>query len=131
MTTKRSSGDIARRRRIADAADGYPARVTVVLYACVPPGTSEDDVVARLRRHAGARDWLVIGEVVDYTSTSTPLGFRPNWLGHARPLLTSGQAGGLVTTSRTDACFAELPEWLQEQHAFLSELMPAAAQGAA
>ncbi|MGC5412607.1 hypothetical protein ACPXCX_54510, partial [Streptomyces sp. DT225] len=88
--------------------------MAVVLYACVQPGASEEEVVARLRRHAQARDWLVVGEVVDHTSTSTPLGFRPNWWGHARQLITSGEAGGLVTTSRADANFGELEEWLHE-----------------
>jgi hypothetical protein len=128
----RTPGDITRRRSIADAAGGFPSRATVVLYACIAPGQDQDDVTARLRRHAEARDWVVAGEVVDHTSTATPLEYRPNWP-QAQRFITSGQAKGLVTTSRT-AC-ADTPsapaleEWLRDQQAFLSEETPAA-QGA-
>lgn len=102
-----------------------------MLYAAVPRGQDAGDLMARLRRHAEARDWLVVDEVVDYATTSTPLGERPNWWGRARVLITSGEAKGVVTTSRADAGLAELEGWLHEHLAFLSELIPAAAQGAA
>jgi hypothetical protein len=129
----RTPGDITRRHSIADAAGGFPARATVVLYACVPPGQNEDDVTARLRRHAEARDWVVAGEILDHTTTATPLECRPNWP-QAKRLITSGRATGLVTTSRT-ACASTptapvLEDWLRDHHAFLSEETPAA-QGTA
>lgn len=126
---KRTPGDIARRRAIADAAGGFPTRATVVLYACIAPGQDEQDVMARLRRHAEARDWVVVGEVIDHTHTATPLEHRPNWP-QAKTLITSGQAGGIVTTSRI-AC-ADTPSapalerWLGEHQAFLSEETPTA-----
>lgn len=100
-----------------------------MLYACIAPGQDQQDVLARLRRHAEARDWLVVREVIDHTPTATPLECRPNWP-QVKTLITSGQARGLVTTSRL-AC-ADTPsdpvldEWLGEHQAFLSEEPPTA-----
>ncbi|MEU1372003.1 hypothetical protein ABZ454_38840 [Streptomyces sp. NPDC005803] len=132
MTRTRTPGDIARRRSIADAAGAFPSRATVVLYACVAPGQDQDGVTARLRRHAEARDWVVVGEVVDRITRATPLECRPNWP-EARRFITSGQAKGLVMTSRTVCIHAAeataLDEWLCGHQAFLSEETPAA-QGA-
>lgn len=81
-----------------------------------------------LRRYAEARDWRVVGEIVDHTTTSTPLAQRPKWP-EASLLITSGQARGIVTTSLR-AC-ADTPStpflsaWLTENQAFLSEALPA------
>ncbi|MFE7975746.1 hypothetical protein [Streptomyces shenzhenensis] len=129
MTT-RTPGEIARRRAIADAAGGFPARATVVLYACVAPDQNRQDVISRLRRHAAARDWVIVGEAVDDTPADTPLQDRPGW-GDVKMLITSGQAGGLVITCAA-ACpgapgFPSLGEWLVNNQAFLSELAPASA----
>ncbi|WP_371604940.1 hypothetical protein OG345_40780 (plasmid) [Streptomyces sp. NBC_01220] len=128
MTRTRTPGDITRRRSIADAAGGFPTRAAVVLYACIQPGQDEAAVTALLRRHAEARDWVVAAEVVDHTSTATPLDRRPNWE-RARLLITTGQARGIVTTSRA-ACAdtgdaPAVEEWLAEHQAFLSEARPA------
>lgn len=129
MMRTRTPGDVTRRRSIAEAASGFPSRAAVVLYACVPPGQDQDDLTARLRQHAEARDWVVLAEVFDHTSTATPLGSRPAW-SDARMLITSGVATGLVTTSRIDATFPDLEEWLRDHGAFLSEATAAAVQGA-
>jgi hypothetical protein len=125
----RTPGDNARRRSIADAAGGFPARATVVLYACIAPGQDQDDVIAQLRRHAAARDWVVVSEVIDHTATATPLDSRPNWP-IAAACISNGQARGMVTTSRR-ACAdtskaPALSEWLRAHQAFLSEATPAA-----
>ncbi|MFC8715267.1 MULTISPECIES: hypothetical protein [unclassified Streptomyces] len=120
--------DSSRRRDIADAAGGFSIRAaTVVLYACIAPGQDQQDVLARLRAHARARDWHIVGEVFDHAATDTPRENRANWR-QASALITSGRAMGLVTTSRT-AC-ADTPgspalaSWLQEHQAFLSEGEP-------
>lgn len=128
MTT-RTPGNIARRRAIADAAGGFPTRATVVLYACVAPGQSQQDVIAQLRRHAEARDWAVVGEAIDNTPADTPLQDRPSW-GGAKMLIASGQATGVVTNCCTTGIPA-LGEWLADNQAFLSEAAhTAAAEGA-
>ncbi|MER6334086.1 hypothetical protein ABT298_33230 [Streptomyces sp. NPDC001034] len=129
----RSPGDTSRRRALADVASAFPARASVVLYACVPPGQKLDDIVMRLRRHVEARDWVVVGEVFDHTPTATPLEHRPNWA-QAQAYITTGQATGIVTTSRT-ACAqtsesSSLVQWLHDQHAFLSEESPTEAGAA-
>ncbi|GAA2732401.1 hypothetical protein [Streptomyces nogalater] len=123
----RTPGELSRRRSIAAAASGFTSRATVVLYACIPPGQDQDETVVRLREYAAARDWDIIGEVIDHTATATPLGARPNWP-LAKTYIENGQAHGLVTTSRT-ACAdttksAPLTEWLRGRHAFLAEAMP-------
>jgi hypothetical protein len=126
----RTPGDISRRRSIADAAGGFPSRATVVLYACIAPGQDQADVMARLRRHAEARDWVVMDEVIDHTPTATPLDSRPNWP-QARQHITAGQARGIVATPGTERAGAfdspTLAEWLHDQHAFLFEDSPAPA----
>ncbi|GAA3301267.1 hypothetical protein [Streptomyces cinereospinus] len=124
---KRTPGDTSRRRVITDAASGFPSRATVVLYTCIAPGQDQTAVLTRLRRYAEARDWVVIGEVIDHTTTATPLDSRPNWQ-KARTLITSGQAHGIVTTSRT-ACAVtptdlSLVDWLAQHQAFLAEAEP-------
>ncbi|MFF8990219.1 hypothetical protein ACF09H_09770 [Streptomyces sp. NPDC014983] len=87
----------------------------------------------RLRRHAEARDWVVVGEVFDHTPTATPLEQRTNW-SQARAYITTGQARGIVTTSRTTCAqtsgSSTLMEWLRDQHAFLSEDSPTEAGAA-
>ncbi|MEU6460302.1 hypothetical protein [Streptomyces sp. NPDC046976] len=123
---KRTPGDTLRRGNLADAAGGFPARATVVLYACVPPGLNQDRVLARLREHAEARDWVVVGEALDLTSAETPLEHRPNWA-EAWAYIMTGQATGIVTTFRActqTSSSQALMKRLHEQHAFLSEESP-------
>jgi hypothetical protein len=129
----RTPGDTARRRNIADAAAGFPNRATVVLYARIAPCDDQQEVIARLRRHAEARDWVVVGEVINYTQTDAPYAQVGHGWQAAKRLVTSGQAKGIVTTSR-QACadVAGLDEWLLDQQAFLFETAtaPAATEGA-
>jgi hypothetical protein len=124
----RTLGDITRRRTIADAASGFPARAAVVLYACIPPGQQRADIEGALRKYAEARDWLIAGTVIDHTATATPLEHRPNWP-QVRNLLASGAAHGIVTTSRRACAETEgapvLSEWLDTHNAFLAETAPA------
>lgn len=123
----RTLGDTLRRRHIADAASGFPARAAVVLYACVAPGQRQNDLVARLREYADARDWLIAATVVDHTTTATPLDSRPNWP-QVKQLIVDGTATGIVTTSRRACGETEsapvLSEWLNTHHAFLAETAP-------
>ncbi|MEU9925128.1 hypothetical protein AB0H51_28235 [Streptomyces griseoluteus] len=129
----RTLGDTARRRVLVDAAGGFDDRASVVLYACIAPGQDQDDVLARLRRHAEARDWLVAAVVVDHDPTATPLDYRQNWW-LAQEYVTTGQARGIVATPGTDRagalCARPLADWLHDQHAFLS-VDASAAEGAA
>lgn len=85
--------------------------------------------MARLRRHAEARDWVVVAEVIDHAATAAPLNRRPNWP-QAKTYITNGQARGIVATPHTvdadAASFPTLTEWLRDQHAFLSEDAPTA-----
>ncbi|MFB0617207.1 hypothetical protein [Streptomyces sp. AGS-58] len=123
----RTLGETIRRRNIADAAGGFPTRAAVVLYACIQPGQQQRDTVHALRQYAEARDWVIVGTVIDHTTTATPLEHRPNWP-QAKALIMSGQARGIVTTSRR-ACAETtgapvLSQWLDTHHAFLAETTP-------
>jgi hypothetical protein len=124
----RTPGDIARRRVIAEAAGAFPAaRTAVVLYACIAPDQRRDEVRDRLRRHAEARDWVVVAEVIDHVATATPLKHRPNW-----PLvltyIATQQAEGIVATAHTaragDCSSPPLGERLHAQGVFLFEETP-------
>ncbi|MFE4421298.1 hypothetical protein [Streptomyces sp. NPDC056817] len=129
----RTPGDLARRRALADAASGYPARATVVLYACITHGQDQRAVFAQLRRHAEARDWVVIGEVTDSTAATIPLQDRPGWPA-AATAITSGRASGIVVAACTETPDIEpVGAWLDEHRAFLSQvtLTPATTRGAA
>ncbi|MFJ8201107.1 hypothetical protein [Streptomyces sp. NPDC096152] len=125
----RTPGDISRRRALADAAGGFTARATVVLYACIASVQDEGDVLARLRRHAEARDWVVVGEVIDHDTTGTPLECRRNWA-QAKAFVTTGQARGIVATPGTERAGVASPsltQWLHDHQAFLFEESPAGA----
>ncbi|MFF4750517.1 hypothetical protein ACWD5R_17890 [Streptomyces sp. NPDC002514] len=120
----RTPEDSFRRRTIADLAAGFTRRATVALYARLGPSEDPESVIARLRRYAHVRDWAVAGVVIDRTAADVPLSDRPNWP-QAQQLITSGQAQGLVTTSRLDCISTpsglSLDDWLSEHRAFLAE----------
>ncbi|MDN3260793.1 hypothetical protein QWJ26_13410 [Streptomyces sp. CSDS2] len=120
----RTPGDLSRRRSINDVASGFPSRTRVALYACIAPGQDQADVLEQLRLYAEARDWVVVGEVIDHTPTATPLDSRPNWP-QAKVYITTGEARGIVATPHTRSAGAgsspTLTEWLHDQNAFLSD----------
>ncbi|MER7497031.1 hypothetical protein ABT033_31100 [Streptomyces pharetrae] len=126
----RTPGDTARRSDIAAAAAGFCGRATVVLYDRINLGQDQQEAVARLRRHAEARDWVVVAEVIEYGPPETTSPAGQGWQ-TVRRFVGSRQAMGIVTTSRRAlAAVDSLDEWLLEQRAFVSETAPAATEEA-
>lgn len=119
---QRTQGDRTRRRNLASAASGGIQRARVVLYACQPTGDT-DKILTDLRTYAAARDWIVVGELVDRVSVSEPPDSRPEWAKLAR-LIEDGQAHGIITPMRR-MCGPHEPEqtrldtWLATHHAFV------------
>jgi hypothetical protein len=102
-----------------------------VLYDRINLGQNQEDVVARLRRHAEARDWVIVAEVIEYGPPETTSPAGQGWQ-TVRRLVGNRRAMGIVTTSRqTLASVDGLDEWLREQRTFVSETAPAAAGGRA
>ncbi|QNP70492.1 hypothetical protein IAG44_14280 [Streptomyces roseirectus] len=118
---QRTCTDFSRRRDLADAASGRVERVRVVLYACRPDG--EAGVLTELRVYATARDWVVVGELIDRTHPDSALDERPRWT-RLKELVESGQAQGIVTPMRRlcGKCESErslLDTWLAAHRAFV------------
>ncbi|MFI6209127.1 hypothetical protein ACIBAI_22430 [Streptomyces sp. NPDC051041] len=114
----RTLGDIARRRALADAAAGFTDRVAVVLYACVTPGQDRNDVIAQLRQHAVARDWVIRAEITDCFQEAAALDDRPGWR-QAMGLIAASTAMGIVTTASSSP---SAQDKLRGYHAFLFEV---------
>lgn len=119
---QRTQADLARRRNLAYAASGSIQRASVLLYACLPSGDT-DQVLTQLRTYATARDWHVAAELVDRASISQPPTERPQWT-TLKQLIESGQAQGIVTPARRmcglrDPEQTQLDTWLATHNAFV------------
>jgi hypothetical protein len=124
---QRTPAERTRRRALATAAGGGIQRVSVVLYACLPPA-SDDRILADLRDYAAARDWSSAGEFVDRCRIAEPIGRRPGWM-RAAALIETGQAQGIVAPVHRmcgprDAEQTRLDTWLAAHHAFVVDVWP-------
>lgn len=118
----RTPDDSQRRRLLADASSGLPTRVPVVLYSCVYDGRDPEAVMAALRMHAEARDWVVHSSLYDLTDVTSTRTDRKSWPQVDR-LLTSKEVGGLVAPCEDEIAFytpgkERLREWLLRLPAF-------------
>lgn len=115
----RTPGDTARRRNLADAANGLPptGRKRVALYACISDGRDPNDVLSELRTYAVARDWNVAAAVYD-TGPMDRVKDRHALTRVAR-MLEDGAVDGIVARSEADVAAStrlgrtKLNAWLE------------------
>ncbi|MCC3766319.1 hypothetical protein [Streptomyces sp. UNOC14_S4] len=126
-----------RRRRLADAASGFPERVAVVLYTCSCDDRDPVDTLAALRKHAEARDWVVHSELYDTDPITKTRTDRKAWPNAAR-LLKNRDVEGLVAPDETEIALyprgkERLREWLASLPAFARYIgsLPSGAPGCA
>ncbi|MFD9488034.1 hypothetical protein ACFWBX_29520 [Streptomyces sp. NPDC059991] len=115
----RTPGDTARRRNLADAANGFlpTGRKRVALYACISDGRDPNDVLSELRTYAMARDWTVTAAVYD----TGPLDRTTDRYALTRVarLLEDGAVDGIVARSEADVAAStklgrsKLDAWLE------------------
>ncbi|MFJ9429039.1 recombinase family protein [Streptomyces sp. NPDC101490] len=123
MTRTPESRD--RRRRLADAATGFPERTRVALYACLPESASPEPVTAKLREYAAARDFVVPedGVVIDRGLVGTVRRERPGW-SKVSALLREHAIEGIVVPAiahieAEQGRQAELVAWLTTHGTFV------------
>ncbi|MET9508933.1 hypothetical protein ABZX62_10725 [Streptomyces flavidovirens] len=115
----------AQKRRKHGLGNAAVGRTAVVLYACDEGSrATATATLSGLRRFANAREWEIVGEILDSTQLTTPLDVRPMW--HSvREAISAGRAEGIVaplnhTCDDIEEGRAELFDWLAEHAAFLT-----------
>lgn len=119
----RTKQAVARRRNIADAANGSTCRARVILYACLPVGSHSDEILASLRIYARARDWDVAAELVERAPIAEPMESRECWT-RVRSMIEDREAEGIVVPLRRTLGYRpcerdKVNTWLAHNHAWV------------
>ncbi|MEU3255006.1 recombinase family protein [Streptomyces sp. NPDC006997] len=110
MVSKRSEGDLQRRRALADAAAGVVQRFRCVIYLCAAPNTNIAVPREECTEYAQAFGWEIT-EVIEERAGLLPPRGRAG-LERALGYVSSGEAGAVLTAWRS--MISSLPQEYDE-----------------